>query len=99
LMHEVPQVNKDSTPITVFLIFFMEVIWLLVADANKYCKRYLGTLQSQWMLITSWHDCTEEVCNFGYNMTNGPWCQRHTETLLVHSLTVLYDNLQYHCQR
>jgi len=27
--------NKDSTPITVFLLFFMDVIQLLVAETNK----------------------------------------------------------------
>jgi len=32
----VPQANKDSTPITVFLLFFMEVTHMLVAGAYKY---------------------------------------------------------------
>lgn len=54
LMNEAPQVNKNSTPITLFLIFFMEVFWLLVADTNKYCKQYLATLHSDsgcWSLL------------------------------------------------
>jgi len=28
--------EQDSTPITIFLLFFMEVIQMLVADTNKY---------------------------------------------------------------
>jgi hypothetical protein len=29
---EAPHADNYSTPITIFLLFFMEVIWLLVAD-------------------------------------------------------------------
>jgi hypothetical protein len=36
-------VNKDSTPITIFLLFFVEVIQLLVAETNKYCSQCLDT--------------------------------------------------------
>jgi len=36
LSQEVPHVIKDSTPSTVFLLFFMEVIQLLVVETNKY---------------------------------------------------------------
>jgi hypothetical protein len=49
---EVPHVKKDSTPITAFLIFFMKVIQLSVADTNKYYNQYLDTLDT-----TSRHDC------------------------------------------
>jgi hypothetical protein len=30
-----PHVTKDSTPITVFLLLFMEVIQILVTETNK----------------------------------------------------------------
>jgi hypothetical protein len=43
---EVPHVNKDSTPITVFLCFFMKMIQLLVADTTEYYNQYLDTLSS-----------------------------------------------------
>jgi hypothetical protein len=36
-IQEVPHVNKDYTPIIVFLLFYMEVIQLLVAETSKYC--------------------------------------------------------------
>jgi hypothetical protein len=39
-VQETPHVNKDSTPIIVFLFFFMEVIQLLVAETNKYYSQY-----------------------------------------------------------
>jgi hypothetical protein len=40
-IQEVPRVNKNSTPITIFLPFFMEEIQLLVAETNKYYSKYL----------------------------------------------------------
>jgi len=44
-IEEVPHVNKYSAPVTVFLLF-MEVIQLLVAEANKYYSQYLDTLNN-----------------------------------------------------
>jgi hypothetical protein len=42
-----PHGNKDSTtPITIFLLFFKEVIQLLVAETNKYYNQYLDTLDN-----------------------------------------------------
>jgi hypothetical protein len=35
-IQEVPHVNNDSTPVTVFLLFFMEMIQLLVAETDRY---------------------------------------------------------------
>jgi hypothetical protein len=40
-------VNKDSTtPITIFLLLFVEVIQLLVAKPNKYYNQYLDILDN-----------------------------------------------------
>jgi hypothetical protein len=36
LIQEAPHMNKDSTPIAAFLLFFMKVIQLFVAETNKY---------------------------------------------------------------
>jgi hypothetical protein len=43
-IQEAPHVNKDSSPITFFCLFFMDV--MLVADTNKYYNQYLGTLDN-----------------------------------------------------
>jgi len=45
-IQEVPHVNKVSTPISVFLLLFVEVIQLLVAETNKHYNLYLDTLDS-----------------------------------------------------
>jgi hypothetical protein len=45
-IQEVPRVNKDSMPITTFLLFFMELIQLLVAETNKSYNQYLDTLDN-----------------------------------------------------
>jgi hypothetical protein len=42
-MQAVLHVNKDSASTTIFLLFFMEVTELLVAETNKYYSQYLGT--------------------------------------------------------
>jgi hypothetical protein len=34
-IQEAPYINKDSTPITILLFFFMEVIQLMVAETNN----------------------------------------------------------------
>jgi len=39
-------VNKDSTPSTVFIPFFMEMIQLLVDETNKHQNKYLDTHDS-----------------------------------------------------
>jgi hypothetical protein len=38
--------NKDSTPINIFLLFFTDMIQLLVAETNKYYYQYLHTLDN-----------------------------------------------------
>jgi hypothetical protein len=40
-IQEVPHVNKDSSPITVFFLSFVDVTQLLVAQTNKYYNQYL----------------------------------------------------------
>jgi hypothetical protein len=45
-VQEAPYVNKDSTPVTIFFLFFMEAIQLLVTQAIKYCSHHLDTLDT-----------------------------------------------------
>jgi hypothetical protein len=45
-IQEMPHVNKDAKPITIFLLFFMEVIQLLVVETNKYYNQYSDTLDN-----------------------------------------------------
>jgi hypothetical protein len=44
-IQELPHVNKESTPITIPLLF-MEVIQLLVAETNKYSNQCLNPLKN-----------------------------------------------------
>jgi hypothetical protein len=39
-------VNKDSIPITVFHLFFVEMIQLSVAETKKYYSQHLDTYDS-----------------------------------------------------
>jgi hypothetical protein len=46
-IQEASVVNKGSSLITdFFLLFFMDMIQLLVAESNKYSNQYLDTLDS-----------------------------------------------------
>jgi hypothetical protein len=45
-IQEQPYVNKDSTPITIFLLFLMEVIELLVAGIGKVTEHH--TMKAYW---------------------------------------------------
>jgi hypothetical protein len=40
----VPTTNKDSTPLNVFMLFFLEIIQLLVVETNRYYHQYLDSL-------------------------------------------------------
>jgi hypothetical protein len=45
-IQDVPHMNKDSTPITVFLLFLMELIQLLMAETNKYYNQRIYILDN-----------------------------------------------------
>jgi hypothetical protein len=42
--NKVPRINKDSFPLSVFMLFFVEIMQLLVEETNRYYHRYLDTL-------------------------------------------------------
>ncbi|XP_033607870.1 uncharacterized protein LOC117282423 [Cryptotermes secundus] len=44
-LNEAPHVNKDSTPLSVFKLFFTGIIHLLVEETNKYYHQYLNSLE------------------------------------------------------
>jgi hypothetical protein len=44
-LNEAPHVNKDSTPLCVFMLFFSEIIHLLVEETNRYYHQYLDSLE------------------------------------------------------
>jgi hypothetical protein len=44
-LNEAPHVNKDSTPLCVFMLFFTEIIHLLVEETNRYYQQYLDSLE------------------------------------------------------
>jgi hypothetical protein len=44
-INEAPHVNKDSTPLCVFMVFFAGIIHLLVEETNRYYHQYLASLE------------------------------------------------------
>jgi len=45
-------VNKDSASLTIFLLFFVKGMWLLVAKTNKFYSKYIDTLGSDSKCMT-----------------------------------------------
>ncbi|PNF43126.1 hypothetical protein B7P43_G18025 [Cryptotermes secundus] len=43
--HEAPHVNKDSTPFSVFMLYFAEIIHLLVEETNRYYHQHIERRQ------------------------------------------------------
>jgi hypothetical protein len=39
--NEVPRINKDSSPFSIFMLYFASVIDLLVTETNRYNHQYL----------------------------------------------------------
>jgi len=85
---------KDFTPITVFFLFFMEVILLLVAETNKHYNQYdyLDTLDNDGRCLWLSDVTVQEM----YNDTNETWCQEQPETLPINCRTILYTILHQH---
>jgi hypothetical protein len=43
-LNEAPHVNKDSTPLCVFMLYFTAIIHLLVVETNRYYHLYIDSL-------------------------------------------------------
>jgi hypothetical protein len=39
--------NKDSTPLSIFMLYFLEIIQLLLEPTNRYYWQYLETLNKR----------------------------------------------------
>jgi hypothetical protein len=44
--NEAPHINDSSSPLSIFLLFFAEVITLLVVETNRYYHYYVDTLDN-----------------------------------------------------
>jgi hypothetical protein len=69
-IQDAPHVNNDSTPITIFLLCFMEVIQLLVVE-NKYYSQYLYMLGNDSRCSLLPEVTTRNVHLFDHINTNG----------------------------
>jgi hypothetical protein len=43
-LNKAPQIAKDSTTLNIFMLFFLEIIQLLIEETNRYYYQYLDTL-------------------------------------------------------
>ena len=69
--------NKDSSPLSIFVLFFFEIIQLLVEETNRYYHQYLDTLDEERSPLP---DVTvQEMCLFLAIIVQ----MGHTERLLV----------------
>jgi len=88
--------NKDSTPITAFLPFFLEMIQLLVAETNKH---YLDLLDSDGR-CAQLPDMTEQEMNIfltiiiqmGHNVRDTEMLLVNNRTNYIHHFTAIQRN-------
>lgn len=87
-------VNKDSPPLSVFMLFLHEIVQLLVEGTQL----LPSILQHAWWRTFSaaWCDYTGHVLVSVYNCADGSWQKGQTQRLLVHTRTFFYDLLQKH---
>jgi hypothetical protein len=53
-LHEVPHTGKESIALSVFMLFFVEVIQMLVYETNQYYKQYVETLHEGPAPCVTW---------------------------------------------
>ena len=81
---EGPDLNDSSSQLSIFLLYFVEIITLLVVETNRYYHDHLNRLNEGPLPqpdVTGRNDCVS--CN---NHTNGTPHMRQTDRLLVKSL-------------
>jgi len=78
---EVAHVTSESTPLSVLLLFFAEIVTLLVVETNRYYHQFLENFDDG-------HSPEREVTEaemfafFGSDITYGTYSSRHTGGLL-----------------
>jgi len=91
---EAPHLNNSSSPLSVFLLYFAEIIRLLVVETNRYYHDHLERLDEGPLPLP---DVTEAKmlasCN---NNTNGTLHTGQTDKLLVKGLQLPLNFLRQH---
>ena len=79
---EALHINHSSSPLSVFLLYFAEIITLLVVETNRYYHDHLDRLEEgPW--ATTWRDWGRNACVPCTDNTNGTLHTRQTDRLLV----------------
>jgi len=88
---EAAHVTSESTPLSVLLLLFAEIITLLVVEMNRYYHQFLENSDvgaSPEREVTS-----GKVCVFGSDITDGTYTSRQTGGLLDEKGTALHSIL------
>jgi hypothetical protein len=60
--NEAPTINKDSTTLSVFMLYFLEIIYLLVEETNKYYQQYFDIPDRGQSPLP--HVTIQKICSF-----------------------------------
>jgi hypothetical protein len=84
----VPHINDSSTPLSIFLLYFMEIIALLVVQTNCYYQYYSDTLHERPSAVPD----TNETRTFVFLQEQCQWTllTRPTERLVSNKGQVLH---------
>jgi hypothetical protein len=61
-LNEAPHVNKESSPLCVFMLFFKGIIHLLVEEANQHYHQYLDSLEDRHSPLPDVMDAETFLC-------------------------------------
>jgi hypothetical protein len=96
--NEAPHVNKDSTPFSVFMLYFSAIIHLLVEEMNPYYHQYLDRLHDGSSLVSDVTDFemflfpgfTAQMVHDGDRLTDY-WSTTEQFPTSCHSNTMKHD--------
>src|SRR5215510_7965629 len=92
--NEASHINDGSSPLSVFLLYFAEIITLLVVETNRYYHDYIDGLDDG---PSPDPDVTEaEMFVSGIDNTDGTWRKRQTDRLLVNIGSDTHTFLQHY---
>jgi hypothetical protein len=52
--NEAPHITKDSNSLSTLMVFFLEIMQMLVEETNRYHHKYLDTLNEEQCTLPDW---------------------------------------------
>ena len=93
--NEASHINDSSSPLSVFLLYFAEIITLLVVETNRYYPDYLNRFDDRPTPDSEGNEA-EIFVFFGTDNTDGTWRKRQTDRLMVNVGSGIHTFLRHY---